>query len=254
MNDASFAEQMINAERNSPNSHDYCEFHSARFAYVLEKCRFYKPDRTARVLDIGRGHLSYILCKHYDRLTTMGFPLTEDEIHRGPPAPIDHIIFDLNTVRDIERLDIPHKFDLIVFGETIEHLSVAPELVLNFLRHLLVPDGIIICQTPNAVALHKRLKMLAGYNPYQMIRFDPFNPGHIREYTKAEMIEVAKRARLITIEHEFRDYFGSQGSFWRQQAISLFKIVSLFVPTFRRGQTFVFANQTAKPSHSRCSM
>ncbi|MDP9149663.1 MAG: hypothetical protein M3O36_06955 [Myxococcota bacterium] len=45
-----------------------------------------------------------------------------------------------------------------MFAEVLEHLHTAPELVLAFLRRLLLPQGLLILQTPNAASLSKRIK------------------------------------------------------------------------------------------------
>jgi 2-polyprenyl-3-methyl-5-hydroxy-6-metoxy-1,4-benzoquinol methylase len=225
----------------------YRAYHSKRHDYVVGKCLRYKPSPATAVLDIGRSFLTLKLCQHYRHVTSLGFPLTPELKEEAaacqaaaPSVELGHIEFDLNDTRVIERLDRDDKFDLIVFGETIEHLVTPPESVLKFLKSLLTSDGIIICQTPNAVALHKRIQMLLGYNPYQRLGFDVFNPGHIREYTKQELIEVGQSAGLKPIEHEYRDYFGTQGGSLRRIAITGSTLVSSVIPSFSRGQTVVY--------------
>ena len=79
------------------------------------------------------------------------------------------------------------RYDLVVFAEVIEHLHTSPVHTLAFVRGLLADAGVLILQTPNAASLPKRLKLLAGRNPYELIRADGGNPGHFREYTLAEL-------------------------------------------------------------------
>jgi hypothetical protein len=76
-------------------------------------------------------------------------------------------------------------------AEVLEHLYTAPRLVLDFVRRLLVAGGCLVLQTPNAASLPKRLKLLFGRNPFEMIRTDPQNPGHFREYTRKELQSLA---------------------------------------------------------------
>jgi 2-polyprenyl-3-methyl-5-hydroxy-6-metoxy-1,4-benzoquinol methylase len=224
----------LNTLFSAPIEHDYAAYHTARFDYVVRKCLSYKPSPSTTVLDIGRGPLTLKLCQHYNHVVSLGFPLAP------PQENADHIEFDLNMSLTVERLDRDDKFELIVFGETIEHLVTPPEAVLKFLKTLLTDNGIIICQTPNAVALHKRIKMLLGYNPYQRLRFEIFNPGHIREYTKQELSEVGETAGFKVIEHEYRDYFGVEGNTVRQAAVAVSKAVSVLIPSLSRGQTIVY--------------
>src|SRR5205823_6516869 len=103
--------------------------------------------------------------------------------------------FDLNDAQseDTWRRDIP-RYDVVVMAEVIEHLYTAPELVLGFLKTLVADNGLVIIQTPNAAALSKRLKLLFGRNPYELIRVDTTNPGHFREYTSRELIRIAEGA------------------------------------------------------------
>ncbi len=229
----------------APVEHDYGAYHSARFDYVIRKCLNYKPSPNTTVLDIGRGPLTFKLCQNYKRVTSLGFRLTsaQEDALRSKPGSLnfpEHIEFDLNKSLTVERLDRRDKFELIVFGETIEHLVTPPEAVLKFLKTLLADDGIIICQTPNAVALHKRIKMLFGYNPYQRLRFETFNPGHIREYTKQELDEIGESAGLKVIEHEYRDYFGVEGNRVRHTAVAASKAISMVIPSLSRGQTIIY--------------
>jgi len=128
----------------------------------------------------------------------------------------------------------------VVFAETIEHLTTAPELVLAGLADVLRPGGFLVCQTPNAAALHKRLKLLFGYNPYERIRVDPTNPGHFREYTRAELFEIGRIVGLEIVLHFYKDYFGCEGSSLRQTAALALRLMSRIVPSFARGQTIVY--------------
>jgi SAM-dependent methyltransferase len=87
-------------------------------------------------------------------------------------------------------------YDLIVFMEVLEHLCVPPDLVLAYLRRLLVPGGVLLLTTPNAAWLKNRLKLLCGRNPFELLRADPENRGHIREYTGAELVAYVAKAGL----------------------------------------------------------
>ncbi len=237
---------MLAKEHARSAEHDYGAYHSERYEYVIAKCLSRKPSSNTTVLDVGRSPLTLRLCRHYRRVTSLGFPLSSEQkeaaagLEASSTVRLDHIEFDLNNARTVERLERDDKYELIVFGETIEHLVTPPECVLGFLKSLMTRDGIIICQTPNAVALHKRLRMLLGHNPYERLRFEIFNQGHIREYTKKELIEVGQSVGLQVIEHEYRDYFGAEGSSARRLAIAASKVASAVIPPLSRGQTIVY--------------
>jgi len=236
---------LLAEESRALAGHNYLEYHRQRFQYVLEKCRELCPDPGAEVLDIGRSHLSRMLLQNYTSVTTLGLPLSEREQfgHEAGWGALDgksyagHIVFDLNDAQTIERIDTDRTFDLIVFAETIEHLHTAPELVLGLLANLLAPGGLILCQTPNATALPRRVMMLLGRNPYELLRINAGNRGHIREYTRAELVAIGRRAGLATVSHQYRDYFRVIGGLAKKTVL---KTVAALIPPLARGQTIVY--------------
>jgi 2-polyprenyl-3-methyl-5-hydroxy-6-metoxy-1,4-benzoquinol methylase len=243
------ADRLLAEEALAFTGHDYLQYHRRRFEYVMRKCAEFSPDRSVSVLDVGRSSLSRMLLERYDNVTTIGLPLSAQEQFGHEAGTIDtastksyagHIVFDLNYAQNVERLDLNQKFALIVFAETIEHLYTAPELVLGLLGNLLEPGGLIICQTPNAVALHKRILMALGFNPFERLRIDVRNRGHIREYTRKELIEIGRRASLDMISHEYRDYFGVAGGWARRVGILFLKAMATLHPPLARGQTIIY--------------
>lgn len=220
----------------------YADYHRARFDYVHEICRRLRPDPATRVLDVGLSVLTMELLQRYASVSSLGFPLepwsvTETSLPDGSRRTLaGHVAYDFNAAQDSTPIPTEARFDLVVFAEVIEHLYTAPELTLFALREVMAPGGVLILQTPNAAALHKRLKLLVGRNPYERIRVNPKNPGHFREYTKAELIEIAKGLDLEIVSHAFRDYFG-----WPDDPVTfvLFKALVAVAPAFARGQTIV---------------
>jgi SAM-dependent methyltransferase len=123
-----------------------------------------------------------------------------------PPRPHErHVDADLNDT----AAGGDGSYDLVVMAEVIEHLHAAAAGVLRGLASWLRPDGALIVQTPNAVALHKRLRMLAGRNPLEPIRADPANPGHFHEYTLGELRDAAADAGLAVAGWRADNYFGA---------------------------------------------
>jgi SAM-dependent methyltransferase len=180
----------------------YVAFHAKRFAFLLQLLCTYITDDSRRVLDIGPSKLTALIAQTLGvRVDSLGF--TDD-----PHAAAKHFGFDLNDAQDPARwrADIG-PYDIIVMAEVIEHLHTSPTRVLAFLRTLLAPDGILIIQTPNAAALHKRLKLLGGRNPYELIREDVTNPGHFREYTARELRWYAEEANLTVERCSHENYF-----------------------------------------------
>jgi len=218
--------------------HDYCSFHTRRFQYVLNLCKELKRESNCSVLDIGRSHLSSELAHYYRRVVTLGLPLNNFAHERiastAKAEPAVHVVFDLNNC-NTDAIPIAEHFDLIVFAETIEHLHSAPEITLHALGQLLKPDGFLVCQTPNAAALERRCHLLLGRNPFERIRCNHLNPGHFREYTRAELIDLGQVAGLHIARHEFLDYFPHAGPL--QMIRSTLRRI---FPVLRSGQTIVY--------------
>jgi len=125
---------------------------------------------------------------------------------------------------------------LIVFSETIEHLYTSPQIVLAFLAKLLRPGpgaGILI-QTPNAASFWKRVRLLLGHNPYELIRTDRQNPGHFREYTMRELEDYAMQAG-------FRVWFREHCSYWAGSGPA--NAILNCYPPFREGLSLVLVRE-----------
>lgn len=214
----------------------YLEYHRIRFEYLLRCVQRHAGSPDASILEVGRGPFTRILSERFTNVTTIGLELSVSDIaaQSGLTRPVPHIEFNLNDAQCRSKWISTGPFDLIVFAEVVEHLVTAPELVFAFLRTLLRDDGILICQTPNAVCAHNRIKMALGKNPFNRIQIDNREPAHFREYTKKELIEICLVAGLGAADHSFQNYFGYENPMTR-----VIDICTGFVPSLRRGQTLV---------------
>jgi SAM-dependent methyltransferase len=187
----------------------YLEIHKARFEDILRCCRKHVPSDSARVLDIGRSELTAYLLNFYQDIHTLGLdPSIDDGGHRemSRMEAVPHIHFDLLNSHTPSGWPDSGRFDLIVFSEVIEHLGVAPEYVLAFLGSLLADHGILICTTPNAADIGKRMRLALGQNPYERLRLYSVNPGHVREYTKLDLCEIAGKVGLVSLSHSYLNW------------------------------------------------
>jgi 2-polyprenyl-3-methyl-5-hydroxy-6-metoxy-1,4-benzoquinol methylase len=195
----SSVERVISGEANPL----YAAFHRPRFAFLVEVLRSCGATTTSRVLDVGASQLTSLIA------TQLGIRVESMGLESEPEAKESrHHQFDLNALQDRTRWkkDIG-PYDIIVFAEVLEHLYTAPELVLPYLRELLVPGGVLLLQTPNAVSLRKRAKMVFGVNPFERIRKERDNPGHFREYTASELKELIAGAGFSLERVWMKHYF-----------------------------------------------
>lgn len=183
----------------------YARYHAPRYAMLLEHMAQHTTP-ASRVLDIGLSPFADIAAEAFHRpIDTLG--LQDDQSRKSG----QHYQFDLNASRNPDQWrTLPQTYDLIVFAEVMEHLYTPPDLVLRYLASLLTPGGLIFIQTPNAVVLHKRLRMLSGKNPYALLVDAPDNPAHFREYTAAELTRYCKASGLSILHRAHASYFDYQ--------------------------------------------
>jgi SAM-dependent methyltransferase len=244
------AEKAVTCGEESRRS--YLSMHEARFADILRLCREYVPDPSARVLDIGRSELTAYLGSFYGKVHTLGLdPGADDGGHREMKAlgGVPHITFDLLRCDRVPEWPDCGRFDLIVFSEVLEHLSVAPEYTLALLHALLTETGVLICTTPNAAEIAKRLRMVAGRNPYERLRLYALNPGHIREYTGRELCAIAESVGLRCLRHGYFDWLTKRTGRGAVRAIRMTgaKVLRAY-PPFRPFQAIVLTRKDARPS------
>jgi hypothetical protein len=121
---------------------------------------------------------------------------------------------------------------VIVLAEVIEHLHTPAAAVVDYLRGGLAASGFILLQTPNGAALHKRLALLMGRSPVPPPRACPENPGHLHEYTLAELRDQVKAGGLAVRWCRTENYFGSGAA-----AEAYERLGRLLPATLRRGVT-----------------
>jgi SAM-dependent methyltransferase len=93
-------------------------------------------------------------------------------------------------------------------GEVVEHLFRGPATVLGCVASFVRPGGHLIVQTPNAAAVHKRLRLLRGRSPAGPMPEDRSGDAHVHEYTRAELLDAGRAAGLEPVAAEAASYFG----------------------------------------------
>lgn len=181
---------------------EYLSYHARRYATLVDVASsLLSGAESPRVLDVGPMFEVGLLRAAGATVDTLGFPHPLFPPRHGE----HHVELDLNA----PSRDGDGSHDLVVMAEVIEHLHTSPVTVLAHVATWLRPGGAIVLQTPNAVALHKRVRMLAGRNPLEPIRDDARNPGHFHEYTVDELHAAATRAGLAVEGWRTENYFGA---------------------------------------------
>ncbi|MEO6095909.1 MAG: methyltransferase domain-containing protein [Fibrobacteria bacterium] len=225
-----------------PEARYYIACMARRFAYLLrlvERFRAQLPAGTARIMDIGPSYFTELLSLKFprDEILCVGFA---SQNSRGGHYPkgikleaVRFHAFDLNDTQDRSKwIEIP-SCDIVVMAEVIEHVHTAPQLVYRFIQSFLAPGGALIVQTPNAAEFFKRIQLLQGKNPYELIRENAENPGHFREYTGMELRAIGEQEGLSCLDIEYLNYFPRKGRL--QRLVNA--ITDIAAPTLREGIT-----------------
>ncbi len=229
----------------SEESWSYIHTHAKRYAFLLEKVAAVEStlrnDKPITIMDVGPSFFTELLHLRYPRdlILTVGYETPES---RGGHFPlcvvhgrIKHYHFNFNDAQYPEKWISPPQADLVVMAEVLEHLHTAPTLVLKFVHTLVRQGGFLILETPNAASLKKRMKLLAGRHPYEMIRENGNNPGHFREYTKSELLMVARTSGFDIRSCELSNYSSHDSS----KGVVQRALRSVGPPGLRRGITLI---------------
>lgn len=151
----------------------------------------------SRVLDVGCS--SGYFCKDLkDRgCYVIGVEVSEAE------AEAAKLYCDQVIIGDVEEMTVPFSsgfFDVIIFGDVLEHLN-RPDLTLTRLGRFLAPTGMVIASIPNVAQVRIRLKLLLG-------KFEYCNCGildltHLRFFTlkTAKKLFTQSGYRIVKVDY-----------------------------------------------------
>ncbi|MBI4588460.1 MAG: class I SAM-dependent methyltransferase [Candidatus Rokubacteria bacterium] len=155
--------------------------------------RFLPDGAGKRLLDVGaaEGYLAELLGRRGFEVTC----LERDPGLAAVAAEKCRRVVTADLERELPLLDGP--FDVIVYGDVLEHLS-DPARVLSSLNQSLKEDGIVIVSVPNVAHLWVRLQLLLG-------RFDYADRGildrtHLRFFTRRSFLRFLGDSKLKVIE------------------------------------------------------
>lgn len=120
--------------------------------------------RNKKVLDVGcaTGYLAGQMKKN--GCYVVGVEIDKDA------ANIAKLYCDNVIVADLEQLkELPYPndyFDVIVYGDILEHLK-RPDIILMRFKKYLAKNGLVVASIPNVAFCHVRLKLLFGKFKYE---------------------------------------------------------------------------------------
>lgn len=120
----------------------------------------------AEVLDVGcsTGYFGKLL-KIDKNCSVYGIDIDKDDLKKASA------VLDKTLLVNLEEPNLPdellkNKFDVIFFGDVIEHVLNPKNILANF-RKLLKKNGIIIISVPNIAHMSIRLELLSGNFDYE---------------------------------------------------------------------------------------
>ena len=188
---ASFELPGIDSEERS----NYLNFSLDRFLKTLELFPEDINDRS-RVLELGASpyFMSLLIKKYYNcKLEFANFfgastiskkrdVLSSKKYNRKYDIDFKHF--------NVEKDEFPYKeksFDMVIFCEIIEHLTVDPVHTLVQINRLLKEGGYVIITTPNVLRYENVVKLIMGRNIHDHYSGYGAYGRHNREYTPREL-------------------------------------------------------------------
>ena len=149
--------------------------HTARYRWATSFCD------GRRVLDAGCGAgYGAELLNQAGAASVVGVDISEAALSLARSAVTDGVTCELGDVTALSQPD--DSFDLVVCFEVIEHVE-DPSRVLDELRRVLRPDGLLLLSSPNRA------------------RYVPGNPHHRHEYIRPELQEALERRFESATDH-----------------------------------------------------
>lgn len=148
----------------------------------------------SRYLDIGcwtgNSTISYGALEKFKEV--YGVDISEEALKEARKKGIRVYTVDLNY----EKLPFPTDFfDCITFVAVIEHL-VTPYHILEEIKRILKPHGILIIGTVNVASFSNRVRIVLGYRP--RTSFDAgWDGGHLLYFTPTDL-------RNLLTEYDFK--------------------------------------------------
>jgi 2-polyprenyl-3-methyl-5-hydroxy-6-metoxy-1,4-benzoquinol methylase len=158
-------------------------------SFIRNKLFVDEAKKYSRVLECGcsNGFLSKLISAGGSRV--VGLDIDGEATEQARPFCARVLSLDLNE--NGWTKDVGEQFDLVTFGDVLEHL-VHPQIALREAMQILAPGGRVLICLPNIAHWSMRLKLLRGHFEYEPLGLLDFT--HLRFFTVStakKMIEDA---------------------------------------------------------------
>ena len=184
-------ERFICREEYQFGGRDYYIRNRPRYRECVKRFAALAPAEPVDVLDVGGGQLALLAAKLWnDRGVVADLPGPHLDYIAGLGIKAVH----WNLLKSEPPLN--SQFDFVFFSEVIEHLPIPGYIVLEHLKRLLRPGGVVICTTPNFYRLRNLVYIALGHPIFDYFRYpdDEKALGHVLEYSRDHLAWQFKQA------------------------------------------------------------
>ncbi len=174
-------ERVVCQDNIFPGARAYHLRYRSRYKECIQRFAALAPPTRCNVLDVGVGQLALICTQLWG----------DHGVVTDLPGP--HLLYmaahGLETHHwNLCKAEPPFtaEFDCIFFSEVIEHLPIPGYVVLERLRKVLKPGGVIFCTTPNLHRLRNLAMLALGRPIFDYFQYPDQEVGlsHVLEYSR----------------------------------------------------------------------
>lgn len=215
----SCAKDLLPEDKSLAEWHNsYVSNHKLRIAQDLDIVRDKVP-ANSNVLEMGSIPLLFTLALSKCSYTVTGCDIAPERYSSTIQST------GLNIAKcDIEKEPLPfpdNSFDAVVFNELFEHLRINPIFTLSEVLRVMKPNGVLMLSSPNLKSLggiknylfKDRAFSCSGniYAEYMKLK-QLGHMGHVREYTRTEVVDFMKNVGFVVTGIIYRGRYGTNSA------------------------------------------